>query len=1696
MKRKITAILLSMLMLLVPLTSAVYAEVTVTETDLSVTYSDKPFIHHIKLGSYYNSDTIAAAGEAVDASTWHAGIYEKNFSGLLRHLLDNAATGDLVNFTGVKGADIGVTENYFDFYIPASVRAGKALDSILITKDNTNGEKNQTFSNPSVTIDLENIQTEAINLGINFFHGHHIKYTVNYTDGTSVTNDGNDAYAYTLEGEYATMLANREMYFLDTTSIRNFNAVGGWANHIVIGDADADGTYTVEQLGSGGDQGIMGVTIPTDVNKIVDSITIEDFNNWNKQGLIQIFAVAQCELTNESILASLDAFVAKGYEVGDKFTIAQANEIRKAVSYIDILDERGVSTADYGIVLDLYDSLEASLSYVDANNNSIYHIKLDDYYNSDSIAGVGDEIDPKTWYNGLFLSSYSGFPRSNMDGKSVGDIVNFTGVRGWDVGVAENAFGFYIPSSVRAGGALDAVLITKASTNSEANKGYVNPSVTIDLENINTKAINLAFNFLWGHHIDYTVNYADGTSVTNDGHGSIYNALDGDYAPTLANRGSTFQDTTETHLINAVGDFLPMYYPTDPESDGTYVFAQGEGSGDKGIIGVTIPADSTKVVDSITVTDANNWAQGGFYQIFAAAQIGLSDADVRAALDSFDISSYSGKKYFTIAETAEIEKAAGYIAILEERGLSTEAYSDIVELVEKSANAVALVDANNSSIYHAKLAMNADTVAPVSTDDVPVYTTKPELWFAGDYSAPGNYNLAGLIDGFAIGTNDVTTVNGVKYEDPGTNGWLYVDDATRSFTFYTPSKGKSAGVADALRVKKDSTKTVPLAQVGGTDSIMLMVRGSTKLGFTINYADGSSEYKESNGRMDTNWNFDHKSQISLLQDESADVRVVGGNWNWPSTPHACLDTVQDESGNYVPNVDEDGKVKILSTTIGGGYLAVKALKVKVDPAKVPVSVKIHAISVNVDDNGLNVYGLSQTTISDEEMIAYIDEVSAEIEAAGLLTDEQIEKIEKAAGYASILIGKGADESEYDDILALKAKVEAQKPLKENYSVEIPYNVDRVVETGETITDLSIYKGQILKKDLAPGKDYVTIREINYVDNDGVDSWEIGEDRYIKYPDSLKQAGVKDALYLGTSESATLSLKAMPTEKITLAVADIELGDAWFKVTVNYSDGTSSQTAQFALPANNTAWYYGDATSFKVVQSKLTLQNGGTGFVGMTDEIIWHPSLNESNVVDEKLTYDRHGFLVYDYMTETGKIPESVTVTASNPFTVYAIEQAPYNDIEAMTALLDKYDGAELSDVDKFQGIGIEDIEGRTDEEAMVAYNWNKALVDYKVIDETAYPNIPNYITQAQSQENVIVDLTDNYNAELLVKAGNTPVNALRDDYLYNFDLLPESRMIGDYKFGPIGNNAVKVEKTSSTNITVDVPDYDNKIKNFGVILDTVEIGNSSISTVPVTVTYTDGSSENVDVNLYRPDSYAPTGYPVAVENVWFNRMYIAEGLYALKPVEAGINPFGLYPSEIPVDITKTVASLTFNSISVDYNILAITGFSYTNAELDKISYENDAALDEITKTNAQSVIKTNTAIVELYNRGFTLYVTAAMASEAEAKIVKANEVLAGGDDTTEKVLSFDAVVDFSDTKAVGTVTMVNTTDADQDYILVIAAYNGDKLLNLSIGTQSTLYKDTPSTTKTISMNKEASATKYKVLIWKSLDSLEPLGTSE
>ena len=140
----------------------------------------------------------------------------------------------------------------------------------------------------------------------------------------------------------------------------------------------------------------------------------------------------------------------------------------------------------------------------------------------------------------------------------------------------------------------------------------------------------------------------------------------------------------------------------------------------------------------------------------------------------------------------------------------------------------------------------------------------------------------------------------------------------------------------------------------------------------------------------------------------------------------------------------------------------------------------------------------------------------------------------------------------------------------------------------------------------------------------------------------------------------------------------------------------------------------------------------------------------------------------------------------------------------------------------------------------------------------------------------------------------------------------------------------------------------------------------------------------------------------------------------------------------------------------------------------------------ITKENADETIKGCEAVIELYNRGFTADIQEEDCSSYTqmlnyAKALKADEVSLD--------INVTIAEDGGNMKA--TAAMSNTTANAQDYVIVIAAYKGNKLVGLNISAQGTLQSGDINKTDSVSLGKIDGA-EYKAFVWESMSSLKPI----
>ncbi len=259
-----------------------------------------------------------------------------------------------------------------------------------------------------------------------------------------------------------------------------------------------------------------------------------------------------------------------------------------------------------------------------------------------------------------------------------------------------------------------------------------------------------------------------------------------------------------------------------------------------------------------------------------------------------------------------------------------------------------------------------------------------------------------------------------------------------------------------------------------------------------------------------------------------------------------------------------------------------------------------------------------------------------------------------------------------------------------------------------------------------------------------------------------------------------------------------------------------------------------------------------------------------------------------------------------------------------------------------------------------------------------------------------------------------------------------------------------------------------------------------------TITYTDGTTKTQSINYHWSGQIdvAFDGFFDAGEVLYTE----SEGTTTIL-TEKGGSPYWnrgiMVASAIPTE-NKTIKSVTREGHNQNGSdpLLALTEIPLDYKELKE---DLELAWDgTYTNENADSVIKRSEAGIELYNRGYTTTVSERwyntyLAANKKAKAIKAVGV--------DKIY---AVNEFSDdgTNVTANVTLTNTSSDDKNYILVIAAYseNGEKLLNLNYGKQTTLTSEGIGVTDLVSIPVNSEATSYKVFVWESLSSLKPIVT--
>ncbi len=963
----------------------------------------------------------------------------------------------------------------------------------------------------------------------------------------------------------------------------------------------------------------------------------------------------------------------------------------------------------------------------------------------------------------------------------------------------------------------------------------------------------------------------------------------------------------------------------------------------------------------------------------------------------------------------------------------------------------------------------------------------------------------------------------------------YATGAYDAFLLRTPAAGEEGG---------EPSFTVNLKQMN-TKSVYFLAQHATeaKFNYAVTYADGSSENLSTNGHSVEQLTYSKPQYYSVK--DSADRAGIYGVYSkgnliiYPSTNANA--TVQIENTVSYNNANK---------TIGEVLY-----KIDLDASKIPVSVTI-TNSNNISYPTV-IFSVLQEGASVSSMMETVKE--AEAIDAGIFTEAQIELIKKANAYADALEGKYFyDFTAVRELKAVAARQADLAGIK-NIAFEKNADTFVVLENGTATINpdtwfaglLDNYSAGFFEQGFSGGEmnaynskisnGYMTFNEMVYDETSAAATTSFEGAREYKIPVNTLVDGENDSYIVSTSvpygkETANAELcaelKHIPTTSVYLITNT--RADLANKVEVTYEDGTvGSYSIQNARSA-------GFGSKVSTILEHVTIGTDGTverNVTGMNGRIAGKIDMGYASYKTEKITADgtrgttlvsmgnqTRALNLVEIMTDAGKIPVSVKVYANGiyPLAIYSIAQ---ETVDTATMLAELEAARNLSYTD-------EDFAAEVAKAAV----YRKTLAYYGIIDEADYAFVDTLNILLGAEKNEYVDLTNYVDTDLMTvsgaslpESGRTVPEAQKNtdhnyNVYYNASAIPGNGVITmkapghekfevanggeagqDYKlsgaYNGVGNDAVKVAPNAE--VTIPMSNAHKYAKTLSLMLDTVYAGetldpNSASVTsqtdmhgyikVPVKLNYTDGTSEIKSVRAYLATGYYhPSVYSYAG---MFGRLYFD----GEKITGSSKNTAKMFASNVEFNASKTLSGITFmNDTNNEYHVLAITRYAYTNAELEAADTDAIDAADEnttITFANAKTLALQAKAVLEKARRGIGDEISAERQAEVEAIMADAFEFEAV---TANKVFA-KTILD-KEAKTL-TATFANTTAGGKYYSVIVAIYDGNKLVEVSYSPYKLLDSGAYDVTETVSFDTEASDEyEYKVFIWNAIDALIPLATS-
>lgn len=1116
---------------------------------------------------------------------------------------------------------------------------------------------------------------------------------------------------------------------------------------------------------------------------------------------------------------------------------------------------------------------------------------------------------------------------------------------------------------------------------------------------------------------------------------------------TEATVNATITYTDGTTLVKSVGGTnLPTTYYTYKDKSVWYMFTNGklavkgdnnlialQGGKTAGLLAYDIALDSTKTPLKVVFTNASTARPVYFYSV---SQVSVSSAEMLAAIETARAYT-SNTAAFTDEEISQIILANSYADILVAKNAVTEeSVSDIRALLERANKQKALAE-----IHYIDITDTFDSSTIGSFGETP----NADTWFKGMTDKLSDNSFNGMQAG-AFGNSDF-----VSFEE-----WANRAKTGNTILAYMPMSTRTATALDSHYIPVSNGEfTVPLDSVN-----------TQAVNFVLNTGDAQTfkaEVKYYDNTTD-NYSFGIQSYGTVSSQATTGYdNLVGlkGLW-W-----------------RFAKIDEDGKLADTDTT--NRSVGITMFGVKTDKTKTPVSITF----TNTHGNGMPVfmYAVTQVPVYSSEMLADIETAKALDTKEGLLTADEITAVTEAKAYADVLLSAGiGSEADYAFLTALLEKANKQKALSEvsYFDISKDYNADTIGGVGETANEtwfdgFTGFSGNFngFNKTAFGTKEYFEAALTKVGDNGKLTS--TGETLPVYIPNVGRSAGKVDSAALWKGKTLTVDLNDVPTETICFLANNAGIS---VKATIYYKDGATDEKS---IDGKDYAslWH--------------TDKNTSVAYLGTGNTFVKKEANNTLSLVSGVSA----GLILYNFEADASKIADKVVFensTNRNPVYFYSVSQVPVS-YETMKAALD----AGLSGV-------------YTDEDEATANklaNYKAVLTDAGAIASTDYPMVENYIKQANSQKNTYVDLTSYLNDDIMVKLGDSyaGITLGRTTELFDGERIPTDGMITmlppsdptqmsdetgrTYKlsgaYNGKGNDSVLIRKTDENGITIAVPQANGKVKGMGVILETNGGNDGTAVLVDATVNYSDNTSADIKVYLQRSHGFNTA--KMAAHSKDFGRLVInSDNTVANHEKWPNVDRVSFYSSNIEFDTDKTVSSITFKPCtSDDYHIVAMTEYVYTNTELwDFVNAMSANDISGITLENADETIKGCEAVIELYNRGFTADIQEEDCSSYTqmlnyAKALKADEASVD--------INVTIAEDGNNMKA--TAAMSNTTANAQDYVIVIAAYKGNKLVGLNISAQGTLQSGDVNKTDSVSLEKIEGA-QYKAFVWESMSSLKPI----